>query len=573
MKPIHRIIIIAYFLLILPTKSLSMNVIAQFAWQKIVPASFALLANHLTKIDTKELDVEIQEKLKTLKEKTTKPDPYILSPHVAQKFFLSPIYIKALDLTGHKFQFQIATPPPCQQIINLNGLNEHAFTNSLWRAYDLLCQGDFKNARDILSSFMGRNETYTATITQLLKSFNAFGYNKYNILTRYERDDLWSSLTEAKKIEVSTNKALRDAMNLELSLRHEILTKLQEELGLTNLKYKGLNTFLFSLMNLSPEQKFRLLLSLKPDDELRPAFYEKDGILKIFSKTSYTHSDSKSDQYLRRMNALLFYNQDCKNGELFSRASKAITAGINGNSYFTHLAYESISPTHIHDFIANIDQINSYIQQKNNTSDLPQSINNNKNNDSDNNHNDPDNYTHSKFMALLAALQDKTEELEELINTRLYDLAEKFYIRSINIFHTFHGDCVKGFKPTGCHSNWGRCCFEIRKTRFWDINRHGICDITKYTKTKPSSSMFPDWPMEKILDKLIEWVKNGNIRVIHNRDLPSLKLIQLTKNCCSEVIEFRVIVKNDIGDIESFYPLIRSLINNYIQSLNCSCME
>lgn len=551
-----------------------MNVIAQFAWQKIIPASFALLASHLTKIDTKTLDKEIQEKLQTLKEKTTKPDPYILSPHVTQKFFLSPIYIKALDLTGHRFQFQIATPPPCQQIINLNGLNEHAFTNSLWHAYDLLCQGDFKNARDAVSPFMGKNPTYTATITQLLKSFNAFGYNKYNILTKCERDDLWSSLTETKKIEIGSNKELRNAMNLELSLRHEILTKLHEELGLTDLKYKGLNAFLFSLMNLSPEQKFRLLLNLKPDNELRPAFYEKDGILKLFSKTSYTHSDSKSDQYLKRMNALLFYNQDCKNGELFSKASEAILAGINGNSYFTHLAYESISPTHIHDFIANIDQINSYIQQKNNKSNPSKAPNKDKNNNGDNNSpNDPDNYTHSKFMTLLAALYDKTEELEELINTRLYAAAENFCIRSINIFHTFHGDCIEGYKPTGCHSFWGRCCFEIRTTRFWSDDKFSICQVAKNGLDK-ASSMFPkDWPMDKILNKLIEWIKNGNIKVLESRTENGIQLIQLTKNCCNEKIIFRTKVINGIGNIESIYAYIPQFTATYNAGIDCTCMR
>ncbi len=79
--------------------------------------------------------------------------------------------------------------------------------------------------------------------------------------------------------------------------------------------------------------------------------------------------------------------------------------------------------------------------------------------------------------------------------------------------------------------------------------------------------------MDKILDKRIEWVKYGNIKVLESTAENGIKLVQLTKNCCGEKIIFRTSVINGIGDTESIYAFIPQFTHVYNTGVNCACMK
>lgn len=546
-----------------------MNVAVQFAWQGIVPTGLAVLSGYFTKLNTNDLSAEAKEKLAELKNKPKSNS--ILSKHVVQKFFLGPVYQQVLDISGCN-NLSGNKIPKYHEVVNVGRMDLVSFNKAMWQAYNHLCRGDFRSARRCVWSYMGTDGSRDDAINYLFSVFKSAEYNDYNIAIKYERDSLWVKLSKQKKLEIAGNKELRDAMNLELMLRHEMLCKLRQELGLDNLNYKGLDAYLFSLMNLNVEQKFKTLLSLKLDDSLWPAFYNKNGVLKSFNKVSFFDfpnglTKPQFSLYLKRLNELIFYNQDCKNNVLFKKSAHAIVLGVKGNIYYRHLIYSSVSPTNIEDFSAEVDLIRTFLQEQKGKQKLPKKVN-----DGEENQPDPNDEKHIKEVsAFLAVTQKKSEELIEILNEKLAVLGQEFSIRSMNIYHTFHGN-LRGNKPTGMHLLWRRCCFEVEKLKDWGQGMHSTCNVIKGGFVKPNSSLFPDsWLPDKVMDKLIEWSISGNISVLDKGK--NIKIVRLVKNCCNDTIYFRSKVKNGLCDIDSVYPFIGQLLKGYDIISSCKCMR
>ena len=556
---------------------ITQSAVAKYVCQNVIPAGVALLANQLTKFDANNLVDLTASELQKINTTVNSSQPCILSPHVMQNFFLSPIYYEALKIKNLAFTPKTVNPE-FQGLINIYHPNVSPIKRVLYNAYLKLCEGDFCVARQIIRPYLGSSQYRDHEINQLFAAFSAIDFSEHNILIKYEHDPLWANLNDAQRHLIANNQTLRDTINLELSLRHELITKLQQELGLNNLNYNGLHAYLISLMHLSPEQKFRILLSLKPDHNLRQAFYNNNGLLKAFNKLPYTNiyrlpttlTPTQSALHLKRMNELLFYNQNCRNNDLFVRAANAITDGLTGNIYFAHLAYSAISPTFMPDFIAELDLITAHMQAQKDKSQLPH--NPNENPDGLQDPNDPE---HKKeILAFLAVAQDKSEELMDVLNKKLYDLGVGFYLRAINLFHTFHGDAVNNYAPTGCHSYWGRCCFGLKQIKNWGDNKFSICNIIKNNLSKPSSSMFPStWSLEKVMDKLIAWAQSGKIVVSNKQGDSPIRIFHLIKTCCKNNIEFRAKISNGVGNIDSFYPFIKDFVINNINDINCNCMK
>ena len=508
------------FTLLIPANLHSMA-IAQFPWDKIAATGIAALSGCFAKFEYNnptEFTIARSTKFKNLSNQSP------LATHLKTDLLLGPVLKEVLIAKQLNFSFQI---PQLESIIDMRRTDTLEFYRAISKAYALLRQGDFYGARLLVQPFTSP-QSYgfnlhpgrAANIDQFFKAFQANFYNDYNILTRYQDDPLWANLPEKTKKAIANDTTLRMTMNLELVLRHEMLLKLQSSLGLADLNYKGLKPFLFSFMCLSPQVQLDTLLKMLAGHDLFNALYNHNGILRAFNGHPYTaahtiptdFSNLQMRLYTKRMNELLYYNLQTKDKATFEIAAAAIAEGLRGDPFYAHLAHSTMSPMLISDFITEVQTINLYLNKEPKTQKNPTNPN-----QKNKNHLDPKYTAHEeKITSMLcanAAIIRFAQALSERLEAEREALQRLIYVTRIQVYHIFHGEIGAHDKISGCHSYFGRCCFQLQ--RVFSIGKETLSDVVQVIKNgqAKTSTFIPGETIEENIEFLCNAVKHGTFSV------------------------------------------------------------